>query len=798
MTSPVRLLLRFWFVAPLLAAFFLVWMHRSRADHVEALSKLPTEIAVDPKSPTGYAGGLRTLVVPGHNNESYQWILQTQQMVHRGEWRLRHVDYDNAPVGRPVYSPSPYRWWLAASGWLGHTLSGAPIGLAIEQAALWADPLLHLMLLAGAAGFVAWRFGRLPALLVSFAVAFVFPLAGGFVPGAPDARSLTYATLLGSLLTLTAGVFAAEKSIQSTRRWFITAGGLAGAALWLDVTTAVILGGIVAGAVASVWLNRKRNAFVLPWRAWAIAGACATLTGYVVEFAPAHLEWKSVRLSSVHPLYAIAWLGIGEWLARLPPSAARERRRRDSIALALATLAVASVPVAMWINHDRAFLTPGTFAARLTLLDDAPGADNFAKWMVQEGLSFRLLATCLPLALLPLAGWMLFRRDTSSAQRTAIVLLLVPAVIGTGFAWAELSWWPPLDYVLVVLLAAVCVGVKTDGQTGRWLIGTAIVSVLGLIALLPANSHENATRSPAELQALAERDFSHWLARRRGEEGALVLAPPNLTVSLIYHGGLRGLGSPYRENEDGFRASVRIAGAIHADEAHALARQRGLTHVVIPTWDNFLDEYSRLGGAAIEQTFLGLLHSWLPPRWLRPVAYYVPNNEAFSNEQLFIFEHTDIQDNATALGRLAEYFLDMGQIQLASQVTQALAHEYAADLGAQIAKARTELVRRDQAGFSKTVETIVAGLEQGVDDLLPWDRRVSLCLVLASANRATVAREQVERCLYEMSETDVRTLSEGTLFRFLLLCKALGLEIEDTQLRDLARSLVPEALRAQL
>lgn len=796
-----RFLPRFWFIGPLIALGFLAWVHSTRVQRVELVSAPSSPVSIDPKSPTGFAGGVRMLVVPGHNNESYQWIAQTQQMVAQGEWRLRHVTYDNAPTGRPVHSPSLYRWWLASVGWALHVFSGQPIGLAIETAALWADPLLQMLLLAIAVGFTAWRFGKIPALLLSLAIAWFFPLSGGFVPGAPDARNLTHAALFLSVLTLIAGVLATESSWSSARRWFIASGALGGLALWQDVGAAIVFVSIGLGGLLAAWLSRKKTTALLPWRAWGIAGAVVTLVGYLIEYAPSHIDLRAFRLTHVHPLYALAWLGGGELLVRLSAKLRKEKLgRADYLWLAAAAIALASVPAVMAWKNDAGFFVDGSFSSRLTLLDDAPGADNFAKWLVQGGLTVELAATCVPLLLVGVAAWLLFRRETAPERRSALAILLVPVLVAFVFACADLSWWNTLQYLLLAILVVAACGARAPERlSNAWLAASGVVLLPGLFALLPSRaSTEKLQLTQTELQSLAERDFAHWLARRRGEEGAIVLAPPNLTVSLIYHGGLSGFGSPYRENEDGFRASVRIAGAVHADEAHALARQRGLTHIVIPSWDNFLDEYARLGGAPIEQTFLGLLHAWLPPRWLRPVAYYLPPNEAFANEHLFIFEQTDIQDNATSLSRLTEYFLDMGQTQLAGLATQTLAHEFAADLGAQIAKARTELVRRDLPAFGKTIDTIAASLEEGADDLLPWDRRVTLCLVLAAANRMPLVREQAERCLYEMSETEVRTLSESTLFRFLLLCKTLGLEIEDPELADFARSLVPPALREQL
>src|SRR5438552_18596683 len=119
MSFSFRQYFRLWLLVPLCALGFLVWMDGTRVERIRHLTNLAGEIpAIDPASPTGYAGGVRQLIVPEHNNESYQWIAQTQQMFARQEWRVRHVDYDNAPTGRDVESPSAYRWWLGLVAWL--------------------------------------------------------------------------------------------------------------------------------------------------------------------------------------------------------------------------------------------------------------------------------------------------------------------------------------------------------------------------------------------------------------------------------------------------------------------------------------------------------------------------------------------------------------------------------------------------------------------------------------------------------------------------------------------------------
>src|ERR1700753_3001758 len=105
-----------WLAVLCAAAGFLLWMDVVRARHIGHVSALggwdensPVTVATPaPVAPELTAGN--GLIVPGQLTESYHWLAQTQRMFNRGEWRVRHIDYENAPFGRAVYSPSPYRW----------------------------------------------------------------------------------------------------------------------------------------------------------------------------------------------------------------------------------------------------------------------------------------------------------------------------------------------------------------------------------------------------------------------------------------------------------------------------------------------------------------------------------------------------------------------------------------------------------------------------------------------------------------------------------------------------------------
>ena len=120
-----------WIAFLLGAGAILIWNTAARIHRLDYLSTIgaPAE---------NHTGGV--LPIPDQLDASYHWLAQTQRMLNRGEARVRHIDYENAPFGRTVLTPSPYRWWLGFLAWCEHLATGAPSRALVEKAALLADP----------------------------------------------------------------------------------------------------------------------------------------------------------------------------------------------------------------------------------------------------------------------------------------------------------------------------------------------------------------------------------------------------------------------------------------------------------------------------------------------------------------------------------------------------------------------------------------------------------------------------------------------------------------------------------
>jgi len=843
-TYPYRLSSLVWVTVPLCAFVALFWIDTRRIRRAEDVSRTSgwSVAETPPGAPGADAGWRPRLIVPGHDDGSYEWLDQTRQMLARGEWRLRRVDYENAPFGREVHSASPYRWWLGLIACVDHSASGRPPGKSLEGAALVADPLLHMLLLAGTALFVAWQFGVFPAAIVSIGLVALFPLAAQFLPGAPDDHGLARACAIWSLLPLLAGIGgsrpAGSDAGRRTRRLFLLAGVAGAIGLWISVAHEVpVLVGIALGALLAAAGEHADAAkapaappAAAPWRTWALGGAATVLAAYLLEYFPAHMG--SLRLRAVHPLYGLAWLGGGELLAQAqawigqrkpvtsPPNPGGRvlaadaiaaawiehrkprRSRRDNIAGALAILAMASVPAAMLRNRELGFMSLDMPALRLTRLPGGPTAADFAAWVSRDGLSAMAWATLLPLLLVVPAIWLLVRHAASPGARASILTALGPVMVALGFACRELDWWNGVDAALLALLAAAASSIAwaVGHRPGRWALSgfVALVFLPGLLQVLPRNgAGARDALSDSDVVGLIERDLARWLALHAAGRDAVVLAPFNETAALNYYGGLRGLATLAWENRDGFEAAVRIAGATNTEEAFELIQRRGVTHIIVPSWDSHLDMYAHMGSGQPEDTFLGRLRRWELPPWLRPVAYLIPKVGGFEGRSVAVFEVVENQDEATAQGRLAEYFAETGQAELAASAGAAL-RRYPADLGALAARAQVAIALRDGEGFAECIDLLLHSLSGGADRFLAWDRRVSLAVVLAQGQQVDLARMEVVHCLADADDAKLRALDAGPLYRLQVLSSGLGLGIADPRLHELALELLPPEYRRRL
>jgi hypothetical protein len=803
-----------WIAFLLGAAAILIWNAAARINRLDYLSTIGAPAGNQTGGVTSsIPGGAEltpnnALPIPDQLDASYQWLAQTQRMLNRGEARVRHIDYENAPFGRTVLAPSPYRWWLGFLAWCEHLTHGAPPSSLVEKAALLADPIILGIIILGSAILSARCFGPLSASLVSVGLVSLFPFITGFWAGAPDDRGLAQALAIASVLLLSCAA-AAPGDGKARRLWFILAGIAGGLGLWVKVPVQLpVLWGIAGGGLLVPLLAPRGKTPangptpLLPWRAWACAGAATTILASLVEYSPSDLwTWE---LSFVHPLQGLAWLGAGELLAQASAwlqDRTLSRSPRNLVLLSLSIAVVIAVPAALLIRHGGDLFVLDSMGSHLTRLRGGIVAPNLASWMVIQGPSVWLLLTLAPLGALLPALWVLTNRDIAAPTRAAVAITLGPVMAALYLACVKLIWWQTVDALLLVALAAVAPGISSQaiGPKARLCWITVVVASLapGLVYVLGRDRPgKGDVLSRAELQDLVLRDLAGWISQHSAPGSAIVLSPPSASNALCYYGAFRGLGSVSDENKEGIRAATRITSVTNLQEAKELVNRRNITHIVLLSWDTFFEDFARGADGRIEGAFIDKLKFTTLPHWLRPLAYPLPSIPGFEDQSVTVLEVVDEQDDPTTLGNIALYFAEIGDLDRARSAADGLTR-YSTDFGAWVARAQVAAALHDDEELTKDLKVLQSRLALRVQPLISWNRRVDLAAVLARARVTELAKKELTLCINGIDDDRIRSLSPGSVYRLLVLCRGLGVDMPPAE-HALALSLVPPNLRARL
>lgn len=810
-----------WFV-PLVAAVALVlWDAFRQAEHFRRVSA-NYGVAVhaplsDATSPTGFADGRRHIAYPARWVDGQHWIIQTQEMIADGDLRVRVVAHDNAPHGRAVHWGSPFRWWIAACAWIDHTFTGRPLAGAVETAALYANPILLVLVLLILVPGVARHFSATGAALLALGLVGSPALRVLFAPDNPDHHGAIQLCAMATLFFLLGGGAGWVRrkdnvvlpqlpwlpSATQARRAFTLSAVAGGIGLWISAVSMIpVFLGIAAGAMACVWIARRESAQTVEfdaslWRHWGIVGSVTALFAWFVEYFPSHLGW---RLEVNHPLYALAWLGAGEVLARITARlSGRAPERPGSAATVVAsTLALLAPVVVIAFAGSRVFVVSDPFLWALSH-DYTPEFQSLPAALRQAGWNLATLASCLPMLLVPL-GAIALVRDKSQSSRLGAALLALP-LTATALFWAmafkELRWWTVGHGFLLGVIALAPTLLAPGASRLRRTTSLAIVAIAfapGLF-LLTQSAARRAPIDRDDILSLAERDLAHSLRQRVGDAPLVVLSSPATTSRMIYFASARGLGTPYWENLDGLKRAAEILAAPTPDDAHRLIRAAGITHLVFVSWDDFVEPYVRLARGLRpddplhEPAFgLDLLRHSQVPSWLERIPDHLPRLPALANESVLIFEVTDRTAPEHVLVRSVRSLLYRGRLDEARNTLPEL-RQFTGNLAIAVAHARIELAAQNRFGLDAALTDVDRLLHQR-HTLDPEDR-MDLIGLLALSGRTGDARSLLEETLPSLDAPSLRRLTPGSLTLLLRLTESLRIRWPDTRLRELAAELTP-------
>jgi hypothetical protein len=744
----------------------------------------------DPASATGYALGQRHFLGTHQRGETYRWIAATQDLLAEGPFASSHYEADNAPRGRPQLLPRIYAVWLAGLAWVGHILTGEPLPLAVEQAALWEPVMSHVLALLAVATCMGIRFGPAGAGLAGLFFVVYPPLSGQFLPGALTTD--TWALLLAAYAIARPVPVAGRQPQEATLDG--RAALAAGLALWLDPAfgfAAVVIGALT-GAVA-LCADGPRQRFL----SWSLLGAGVILAAWIIDQAP--WDPKAGELRYVHPLYAMAWLGLGLALdgwQRWRTGAAR--RTIVMLELAAALLLTGSLGFVQGRNGYWGWLYPGGTTRRLTSLDETRLFPSAVHWLSQVSIAEALLVTLSLLvtivALVLARPWRPPVKSPRPADSRWLVVVVVLATV-TLLALFKVRW-----FVLATLVTLPVLGHLARNSTATLRRGLVVVSgvvLAGLVlgrAALPESIRrptEQTPLRPVDLQALLHRHFSHWFAAHHPGRAVSALAPPELSDAIVFHGGGRVLMSTAWESYPGLVAASRVLSAPEATEAEAVLEGLGLTHVILPSWDPALPLLVQQPLEEGRDTLYARLQRWVLPRYLRPVPYHLPPVPGFLDQKLPVFQMTPPQDEALALARLAEYFVEMNRPEPATAAAEVLARSFPDDPNAAIARATVYAQAGQATALRRELERLEADIAAGRVPFL-WDRRVQRAIVLALGQRPEVARAEVAACIATISAEALFELTPLQAHRLRTLAKGFEVPIPDPRLTELLRALGAE------
>jgi hypothetical protein len=142
------------------------------------------------------------------------------------------------------------------------------------------------------------------------------------------------------------------------------------------------------------------------------------------------------------------------------------------------------------------------------------------------------------------------------------------------------------------------------------------------------SSKQNMQVGSGQLLALLHRDIAKALLQNANGKPITLLSSPNSSCLLSTFGGFKTIGTLYWENVEGLDAAAHILNAQSDEEALAMIKERGITHVALMTWENFIGPYFQIiypnpvPGKSLENSFgqRALFKKELP-RWARPIPY---------------------------------------------------------------------------------------------------------------------------------------------------------------------------------
>jgi hypothetical protein len=638
----------------LLAALLLVSHARSVRDYLELAGHLGLRGHAEASTPLKQ-------IYPTFATDALTWVRHSLALLEGHDLRLRHTDTDNALEGREVHWNSAWAWTIAGAGKLYQAVNGGSTESSVEKATIWLGPFTLLVLVIALSTWLSRRAGLLAGVFLAAAMTLHERMLEGFFASYCDHHGLLTVSVLGIVLggammgagwwrTSDADAPGVEPSSRDAVRSGAVLSAISGAlGLWVSAASVIPAIGLTGGAGLATTILFGRAARARgqsfdagAWILWGRIGAAGSLFFYLLEYFPQYLGW---RLEVNHPLYALAWLGGGEFIARASERWLDGGTRGSWKAFLWPTLAVLAAPMTIVAFGPRVMALADPFMAHLH-----QGIGEFQPlWTRLRDLDARMIFQVAIVDALPLAAALATLAVKRRESPMTLVSTTMIAASLLAMAWWQARWDLNASAGEVVLaLVLIACWTARRAPAIRWALAAAIVLALyvpgGIGSLTKASSAVAERRvNTLDAKVVLSRDIAAALRASQPSGDIVMLSGPDTSTTVGYYGRFRTLGTPYWENGAGLKAAAAIWSARDDEAAARLLREHGVTHIALLRGEEFIVQYYVLTNpdastADFEASFGGrVLTGKSLPHWLQPLAYEVPGDLASQGFEVTLY-----------------------------------------------------------------------------------------------------------------------------------------------------------------
>jgi hypothetical protein len=536
--------------------------------------------------------------LPLADSDCYKWANLLRQPL---------TDWTDPAEVKEVSGPIGVRWAAPTRIYLKALNAAFSIFTTPSRAESWAlffsMPILTVLATALISAFCLFRLrSPLAALLLPPALLLMPSVASQMPPGRPDHHGLIILAVALFLLSL----FQPAK-LKSTATF---SAAVTAFALWMSPLNFIPVMSVFCAAALAGMLIRKLPSAPSPtipicfasespqfWKTWAIQTFSLSLFFWLLDYS---YRPGQLHMENLNPVWSLGILGGGIFMFQIATATSiRSATRALSwLSLVLPALILLLLPEFFWTRSEE------------------------ISWVLKEVNEMRPgdLGTLFSIAPMIFVALLIL---ASLLPRHTLTLPFLAAIVVSAFYLWQIRWLPPALMAPTIVLGSVF-AVRPKGWVVRTAALALAVQVIWYTSSVTRTGFENIRNPKGAPEMYNVAMFSAMAARMAREQGETkVLASPNMTSTMFYTSGTRGIGSVYWESRPNLRFASKIFGSTPStdEQAKALLKEHGIKMLAITP--QVLDTaYIGLSGnwSRMDETLVVRLIKGQVPPWLEVVA----------------------------------------------------------------------------------------------------------------------------------------------------------------------------------